>query len=186
MKFFKHLHHHSELNAVQFVTFRTQDSLDDFLKKLINSNIEISKKQWQIDQYVDKSPKGAYLNADKIKLLASYLKELESEFYDLIAFSIMPNHVHLLFTQKQELSVIMQKVKGKSAIFLNEALGKKGTFWQKDYYDKKITDERHFRMAYGYIENNALKAKLKDADERFYGLYDNMETRLQSRTKPKK
>ena len=173
MKIFKHLHHHSELNAIQFVTFRTQDSLDEFIIKLMKSDIEESKKQWRIDQYLDNSPKGAYLNGNKIELLAVYLKKLEPELYDLIAFSIMPNHVHILFTQKQELHKIMQKLKGESAIFLNKALEKKGKFWQKDYYDKKIRDEKHFYNAYNYIKNNPIKAKLNDACLRFYGIYEN-------------
>lgn len=46
MKIFKHLHHYSRLNAVQFVTFRTQDSLDAYLNQLIGSDLEMSKKQW--------------------------------------------------------------------------------------------------------------------------------------------
>lgn len=176
MKIFKHLHHHSRLNAAQFVTFRTQDSLDAYLNQLIGSDLEMSKKQWQIDQYLDMSLMGAYLHGDMIRLLATYLRSLESDFYDLIAFSIMPNHVHLLFTQKIGLPCLMKKLKGESAILLNQALGKQGKFWQKDYYDKQIRDERHYCMTYEYIKNNALKAGLKDADKRFYGI--NEEPRL--------
>ncbi|MEE7626978.1 transposase [Methylobacter sp. Wu8] len=172
MKIFKHLHHYSRLNAVQFVTFRTQDSLDAYLNQLIGSDLEMSKKQWRIDQYLDKSREGAYLYGNMICLLAAYLKSLESNFYDLIAFSIMPNHVHLLFTQKTGLSCLMQKLKGESAILLNQVLGRQGKFWQKDYYDKQIRDERHYCIAYEYIKNNALKAGLKDADKRFYGIHE--------------
>ena len=61
----------------------------------------------------------------------------------------------------------MKKLKGESAILLNQALGKQGKFWQKDYYDKQIRDESHYCMTYEYIKNNALKAGLKDADKRF-------------------
>ncbi len=182
MKIFKHLHHHSQLNATQFVTFRTQDSLDAYLNQLICSDLEISKKQWQIDQYLDKSPEGAYLNGDMISLLATYLKSLEADFYYLIAFSIMPNHVHILFTQKTDLPRLMKKLKGESATLLNQALGKQGKLWQKDYFDKQIRDERHYCIAYEYIKNNAIKAGLKDANKRFYGIHE--EPRLESRTKP--
>lgn len=172
MQKYKHLSHYSQINAVQFVSFRTHDSLDAFLNKLLySSNLEISEQQWQIDQYLDQSLKGAYFYTDMIGVFSDYIKELEPEFYDLIAFSIMPNHLHILFTQKQDLDVIMQKLKGGSSRLLNQALGKKGRFWAKDYYDKAIRDERHFYNTYRYIKNNAIKAGLQDANRRFYGIY---------------
>ncbi len=38
----------------------------------------------------------------------------------------------------EKLSLVMRKIKGKSAKELNEFLGRKGTFWLKDYYDKEL------------------------------------------------
>jgi len=172
MKHYKHLHHYSALNTVQFVTFRTQDSVDGFLQKLIQSDLAIAKKQWQIDQYLDSSAQGAYFNGEIITLLDNYLKQLEPEYYQLIAFSIMPNHVHILFSQKQALKNVMHKVKGGSAILINKALGKQGKFWAAGYYDKAIKDEQHFGMTYDYIKYNGDKAQLADANQRFYGLYE--------------
>ena len=66
----------------------------------------------------------------------------------------------------------MRKIKGKSAKELNEFLGRKGTFWLKDYYDKGIRDERHFGVVYRYIRNNPLKLSEKDREGRFYGVFE--------------
>ena len=104
--------------------------------------------------------------------MMTYLKTLEPEFYQLCAVSIMPNHVHLLIQQKQELSIIMQKIKGFLAFQVNKLLSRKGHFWEKTYFDKAIRDERHFNIVYEYIKNNASKANLKDAHLRFYGIYN--------------
>ncbi len=74
---------------------------------------------------------------------------------------------HLL-VQYQELAKVMQKIKGGLSFLINKELQRKGTFWQKDYFDKVIRDERHLETVLKYIKNNAIKAGLSDADERFY------------------
>ena len=171
----KALHHYSELNTYQFVTFRTQDSVDAYLLGIHgNPNLSASEKQMKIDEYCDLSNKGCYLNGEILTLTMSYIKKLEPEYYQLYAVSIMPNHVHLLFQQKQALSVVMQKIKGATAFYINQHLSRKGHFWEKSYFDKALRDEKHFHVVYEYIKNNAVKANLSDADLRFYGTLENL------------
>lgn len=102
----------------------------------------------------------------------AYIKTLDPDFYQLIAVSIMSNHVHLLIQQRIDLRLIMQKLKGALAFQLNKHLSRKGHFWEKSYFDKSIRDERHFNIVYEDIKNNASKANLKDAHLRFYGIYN--------------
>ena len=124
----KSLHHYSALNAYQFVTFRTQDSVDDYLHRINQSlNLNISEKQMKIDAYCDRSSKGCYLNAEVITIIMGYLKQIEPEYYELHAISIMPNHVHLLFQQNLELKQIVQKIKGVTARLVNNNLAKQGS-----------------------------------------------------------
>ena len=156
----------------QFVTFRTKDSVDEYLKKLHISSENNSIKQQKIDNYLDSSKSGAYLYGDVIRLLKEYIIAKDKELFDLIAFTIMPNHIHLLFKEKKELSEAIKLLKGGSSYLINKALNKKGNFWSKDYYDKLIRDQNHFEIVYNYIKNNAIKADLKDANERFYGVYE--------------
>ena len=168
----KSLHHYSKLNAYQFVTFRTTDSIDDYLYRINKiKDLTISQKQMKIDNYCDQSAKGCYFNGETTTLMIEYLKQLE-DYYCLIALSIMPNHAHLLFQQKRELEKIMQKIKGGSAFLINKQLKKQGSFWERGYFDKAIRDESHFLLVYDYIKNNAIKAELKDANLRFYGIYE--------------
>ena len=168
----KSLYHFSELDAYQFITFRTQDSIDPYLQKISKmTKITTSEKQMKIDEYCDQSNKGCYLNDEIIDMAMIYIKSLEPDFYQLIAVSIMPNHVHLLIQQKQELRIIMQKIKGAMAYQINKHLSRKGHFWEKSYFDKAIRDERHFNVIYEYIKNNASKANLADKALRFYGVY---------------
>ncbi|MGJ0288712.1 hypothetical protein NG748_10940, partial [Aliarcobacter cryaerophilus] len=59
-------------------------------------------------------------------------------------------------------------IKGKSAFILNKYLKKSGRFWHINYFDKAIREEKHFSRVYQYIENNPIKAELKD-NRVFYG-----------------
>ncbi|PHS40420.1 MAG: hypothetical protein COB07_04770 [Sulfurovum sp.] len=151
----------------QFVTFRTHDSLDEFIKKIRNEDISSRDKEYKIDQYIDSSPKGCYLNDEVLYYLNNYFISKDKSFYDLVAFLIMPNHVHILFKQNIELPKIMKQIKGATAFEINKILQRKGKFWEENYYDKVIRDENHFEQVYDYIKYNAIKADLKNAEENF-------------------
>lgn len=158
--------------SYQFITFRTQESVDSYVKKL-SANDKLEKiKQYEIDQYLDQSQSGAILYGNLLSEIVTYFQSYDQKLYDLIACSLMPNHIHVLLKQKSELPNIVRGLKGSSAHIINKASKRKGKVWASDYYDKLIRDERHFTVTYEYIKNNAVKAGLQDAKERFYGCYE--------------
>jgi len=152
-----HLPHIDIKGYYQFITFRTHDSVDNFVKKLTATDKPNKQKQQEIDDYLDSSQYGAYLNGAVLDYLYDFLKSKDGKLYELEAFAIMSNHVHLLIKPIEDLSKIMQILKGASAKTINEILGKSDKFWADDYYDKAIRDEKHFWMVYEYIKNNPLK-----------------------------
>jgi len=169
-----HLPHIDIRGYYQFVTFRTYDSIDNYLQKLYDLNLPNRQKQYKIDRYLDSSKKGDYLNSEILSYLYDFFIEQDKILYKLIAFCIMPNHVHILFNPFDKLPKVMQKIKGISAKEINLILNKKGRFWANDYYDKAIRDERHFFVTYEYIKNNPLKLEggTKVPLPRFYGIYE--------------
>ncbi len=167
----RNLPHIDLVGYYQFVTFRTHDSIDDFLKRLSEEDITTSLKQYKADEYLDTSKKGAYLNDEVLQWLKDFLLSKDKILYDLTAFSIMPNHLHLLFKQKEDIAMTIKAIKGASAFGINKMLHRKDTLWEKGYFDKGIRDQAHFDTVYNYIANNAVKANLSDAKERFYGIY---------------
>jgi len=136
------------------------------------NNISTKSQQYELDNYLDKSSQGAYLNGAVIELVKQYLLEMDESLCEVIAFSIMPNHIHILLVQEVELAKIVQQIKGGLSFLINKLLKKSGALWQKDYFDKAIRDEKHFNLVYAYIKNNAIKAGLEDSENRFYGVYD--------------
>ena len=171
--YIKSLSHINQPNAIQFVTFRTQESLIYYLQhNNIDTTDSATKQQLEMDKILDVSKAGAILNGAVIELLMQYLLSKNNYLYQLIAVSIMPNHVHIMFEQLVPLTQIMQRVKGGSSLLINRYLDKSGVLWDKSYYDKIVRTEVQFKITYEYIKNNAYKAELVDAQHRFYGIYE--------------
>jgi len=164
------LHHINLKEHYQFVTFRTYESVDEYVKNIQNSTDTEKIKQYKIDQYLDRSQNGAYFFDDAIDIMIDTILAEDENMYDVEIMAIMPNHVHILFKQNTNLDKIMKYIKGKSAVELNKYLQRKGKFWAEGYFDKAIRDDEHFVRVYNYIKNNALKAGL--SDERVFSKYE--------------
>ncbi len=96
----------------------------------------------------------------------------DGERYDLIAWCIMPNHVHVLIEVKVDLSTIVQGWKSYAARWAlahNEelALGipNRKRFWMREYWDRYIRNEKHFENVRDYIHGNPVKAGLCRREE---------------------
>jgi len=82
--------------------------------------------------------------------------------YHLLAWVVMPNHVHVLIEviQGYPLGDVIHSWKSFTAKQANKILGKTGAFWQRDYFDRFIRDEAHFANVVNYIHHNPVKAGL--------------------------
>lgn len=76
-----------------------------------------------IDECLDKSTTGAVLNDDVLVCLSEFIKNYHSVLFELLAFCIMPIHVHFLIKPMVNLDKLMQKLKSGSAKQINEILG---------------------------------------------------------------
>jgi len=105
--------------------------------------------------------------------LEQRVRQYDGQYYDLIAFSIMSNHVHLLldFSIQCEggnasawmknyvnLATVIGRIKGGGSFDVNKATGRKGTLWGPGYYDRYMRNQRHLMTEFWYIIRNAEKA----------------------------
>jgi putative transposase len=83
----------------------------------------------------------------------------------------MPNHVHVLLVQNPEIALekLIHSWKSFSTRSINKLLGRAGTLWQRDYFDRLVRDEQHLRNCVRYIRRNPQKANLRDSE---YILYE--------------
>jgi REP element-mobilizing transposase RayT len=94
-------------------------------------------------------------------LVASLQRGVLLGQYDLGAYAIMANHVHVLLLPKVSPSRLLCSVKGATARQANLVLGRTGeAFWQAESYDHWVRDESEWRRIASYIENNPVKAGL--------------------------
>jgi REP-associated tyrosine transposase len=125
-----------------------------------------------MDRYLDEARHGpCWLRQEKIAQLvadAIYCGGRTLGHYELHAYAVMPNHVHILFLPLVAPSKIFHSLKGFTAREANKVLRRTGeAFWQRESYDHWIRDDREWGRVKAYIENNPVKAGLAAKPEDF-------------------
>ena len=125
-----------------------------------------------MDRLLDLTATGPlYLGRPEIAGIVVEALDYGAEFlrqYELHAWVVMPNHVHILITPCVTLSKIIKSLKGITAKRANSVLGFTGTpFWQDESYDHEVLNDREFRRIATYIENNPVSAGLAASPEEF-------------------
>jgi REP element-mobilizing transposase RayT len=95
-------------------------------------------------------------------LVEEALLHADAERYRLLAWCVMPNHVHVVAEQIEgfPLGDIVQAWKSASAHEINHALRRKGRLWRREYFDRFMRDDDHLSTTIAYVENNPVAAKL--------------------------
>jgi REP element-mobilizing transposase RayT len=157
--------HRDEPGLTQFVTFRVTNSFPMTLRSewehlwIIGDN---RKRHAELEAYLDKGFGECHLKQPQIaRVVEDGLKMFHGERYELHAWCIMANHVHVLFkTKTVPMSRIVESWKKHTASRANRLLKRRGAFWAEDYFDIYMRDAEHERKTVRYIENNPTKAKL--------------------------
>lgn len=193
----RRLPHIQIAGSTYFVTFRLKDSLPkDVLEKLAEETARIKelpkdetdlgyrRRFRKFDDYLDRVLcEETFLKNEQVAdLVAESIHYRDGKVYDLVAFCIMPNHVHLVFMplEKAEgvfysLTEILQSLKRHTARQSNLILGRSGAFWQDESYDHIVRDQAELERIIKYVLNNPAKAALVDDWSKwkwFYCKYD--------------
>jgi REP element-mobilizing transposase RayT len=142
--------------------FRLADSLPARLLE------EIAKKPKRdrlgaADAALDQGHGRRDLEVPKIAILVQQtLLHFDGDRYRLLAWCIMPNHVHALaqIRSGQRLDRIVHSWKSFTAHQANRLLGRTGLFWAPEYFDRYMRDEHHLAVTLAYIEENPVRAGL--------------------------
>ena len=161
-----HLPHCDQPTLVQSVNFRLSDSLPRVaLQKLEHELAQLShdqqdgERRQRLEALLDAGSGECLLARPECAEIVAEVLRYE-QGYELAAWVIMPNHVHALVHVEQPLERIVQAWKSISSHKLNRLLGRKGSRWQTDYWDRYMRDEEHFLATVHYIEQNPVTAGL--------------------------
>ena len=117
----------------------------------------------RIERYADKGYGACWLRDERIAaLVQDALLHFDGERYRLLAWVIMPNHVHVLVEMLEGFALgdVVQSWKSFTAKKANRVLNRSGRLWMEDYFDRYVRDEIHLWVTMSYIERNPVEAGL--------------------------
>ncbi|MBL6650676.1 MAG: transposase [Reyranella sp.] len=157
-----YLPHFDSPETVQFLTFRLADSMPQV-------RIEALRLQPDavllIDKELDAGLGACWLRRPEIaELTQDALLHFDSVRYRLLAWCIMPNHVHVVaeMLDGHSLSAVVKSWKSFTSRQANARLRRIGQFWGTDYFDRYMRNEDHLQRTVEYVESNPVKAGLVD------------------------
>ena len=191
----RHLPHHHSSGATLFVTWRLYGSIPRPVLESLLDEMQRIKRQANTKpanergSWLEQERKRAFAHWDAVldnpaagprwlsipaiaDIVVQSLHFLDGRKYELLAYCIMPNHVHAVFMPLpveedsdayHSLASIMQSLKGYTAREANRILGRKGRFWQDESYDHVVRDDKELKRIVNYVLHNPVKAGLVES-----------------------
>jgi REP element-mobilizing transposase RayT len=191
------LPHWRQEGATYFVTYRLADSLPDSrLRQLAafrrewewrhppphsdEDRTELARGVMQrMEVWLDQGLGSCVLREGALAAkVVEAMRHFDADRYELDAYAVMPNHVHLLVRPfdrgayhrrgdfqsppptNDTLERILQSWKRYTSRQINLALGRAGRLWQKESFDRIVRDEEHLYRCLQYIGANPSRAGL--------------------------
>jgi REP element-mobilizing transposase RayT len=167
-----------------FVTFCLADSLPqsalesiaferkDILKRAEQQGRELTPVECRrlaelsserVEQCLDVGEGRCYLSRPDIaEIVAEALRHFDGQHYRLLAWCVMPNHVHVVFQTLRgyDLAEVLHSWKSFTGKKANSVLGRTGEFWQREYFDRLVRNAEELDRAVRYVVENPKKVGL--------------------------
>jgi REP element-mobilizing transposase RayT len=193
-----YLPHCDHPGLLQSITYHLADSLPAAILEQVDAELRTlpperqdSERRRRVEAWLDAGHGSCVLRLpEAAACVVDTWSYFAGERYDLIAWVVMPNHVHVLVRVYEgvPLAKIVQSWKsytgrriralmeeerggGRRIPPITDAESRAGArrsqgrsrgqrVWMREYWDRYVRDERHFRMAVDYIHQNPVKARL--------------------------
>ena len=174
-----YLPHLDQPGTVQLITFRLADAVPADVVTAWRAELKLcgsedaddprtAQLRKRIERYADQGHGACWLRDARVaEVVQNALLHFDGERYRVLAWVVMPNHVHVLIETLAgfALSRVVQSWKSFTAKEANRLLKRRGPFWMVDYFDRYVRDEAHLSAARSYIEQNPVDAGLVDDAE---------------------
>jgi REP element-mobilizing transposase RayT len=170
-----YLPHFESSGVMQHVTFHLADSLPQTVLLRLEAELKSlpteqrdAERRKRVDAWIDAGHGSCALREPGIaEMVQGSLLAFDLRRYRLLAWVVMPNHVHVLFQPIAGWTVA--KIVAAWKKFTARKIcddrrsggdGPGGPVWHREYWDRYIRDRRHFEQAVEYIHLNPVKAGL--------------------------
>ena len=210
----RNLPHIYPIGATFFITFRLNDSIPQHLlneirvktrdelqtslneKNSLSEKLKILHKRFEdFEDHLDLFSYGqCHLKKLEVaNILSKKILSFNGLYYTLLAYSIMPNHVHMIVDTSIQLNKDwnyeneeipkdyiqvnswMQLIKGGSSFLINKNLNRSGKLWASESYDHFIRNEKELEIKYRYTLENPTRASLPNEYSQMPYLYNYIE-----------
>ena len=197
----RNLPHFFDTNKPVFITYRLKFSLPGSIIEELNKRksqwhaeyLELTETQKQttldakdetffcwFDELLDKNQEVPQIlqRPELTDIIAESYHHFDNLRYQLLAFCIMPNHVHaLIYPLVQSngdiypIAHITYTWKKYTAMLINKATDQTGSLWQQESYDHLIRSEKELYQVLEYILENPVKAGLAQTWDQWRGTW---------------
>jgi REP element-mobilizing transposase RayT len=173
-----YLPHFESAEKIQHVSFHLADSLPKTVLERLEAELKNLPPEKQavehrkrVEAWIDAGHGSCVLRETEIAMMAqNSLLTFDGQRYRLLAWVIMPNHVHVLFQPANGWTVAKIVASWKKytarkicdyrrANSANQEIGDPRV-WHREYWDRYMRDEQHLQRAVEYIHQNPVKAGL--------------------------
>ena len=179
------LPHWQQEGAIYFITFRLADAIPATLRHQLDEEravwLRLHPEPWSeeierenhkrfsgaIERWLDAGHGSCILRRSECReIVNEALHHFDGDRLALISAVVMPNHVHAIFVQNPQwpLEKILNSWKTFTARRINALLERRGSLWQRDYFDRLVRDQGHFENCVRYIRRNPGKAQLPQGE----------------------
>lgn len=175
------LPHWEQPGCTYFITWRMADSLPKPVLNKWRAELDLwlkfNPKPWDAitqreyakrfegerQKYLDAGYGACVLRDVTLRnIVAECLHHFDGQRYDLGDYIVMPNHVHVLVTPREEWKVlrIAHTWKSFSAHRILKQTGGRKPFWLQESFDHVVRSQRQLEHYRTYIRENPVKARL--------------------------
>ena len=187
----RHLPHWRAAGRCYFITFRLRDSIPDQVMEQMKAearewqrrlarhaaaaNGRLPPEEWaawqefqqvqmrKLEILLDEGRGECLLKAPEHRQhLLEAFHHFEGTRCEMLAYAVMPNHVHVLCRPlgNWSLESLTRCWKRHSSDRIHRDLGRSGSLWQEESFDRIIRDGEHYERTVRYIAKNPLQARL--------------------------
>ncbi|HEU0038600.1 MAG TPA: transposase [Verrucomicrobiae bacterium] len=167
-----YLPHWDHPGMIQSINFRLGDSMPAVIIDKWKIELALTRQtddqravelRRRIEKYLDAGHGECWLRRPDIaRLVEAALLHFDGARYRLLAWCIMPNHVHALMETQEGFPMdgVLHSWKSYTSHEANKLLRRSGEFWQREYLDRYVRNAEHFEKVLAYIEDNPVTAGL--------------------------